>query len=178
MRLSKVWILILCSSAFGWAAEDTIVDNNQVKLTYNTSLTAVVPGHKTTLVVEIDPKPNIHLYAQGAKGYLAVDWQMEESKAWTSLPTVFPASHTVNLLNENVPVFSDHIRLVRDLTLDPGTALEAALTADRTLTVRGSLQYQACDDKLCYFPKTIPLKWTIKVGLANGALQKAPPKAR
>jgi hypothetical protein len=178
MRLSKVWILTLCFGAFAWADGEIVIDNNQIKLTYNPSGAVVVPGHKTTLVIEIEPKPNIHLYAQGAKGYLAVDWQMEESKAWTSLPTVFPAPHIVNLLNENVPVFSNHIRLVRDLTLDAGTALESVLTADRMITVGGSFQFQACDDKLCYFPKTIPLKWTFNVGQPAPAPEKAQRKAR
>ena len=39
-----------------------------------------------------------------------------------------------------------------------------ALAADRTLSVEGSFHYQACDDKECYLPKTIPLNWTFKLG--------------
>ena len=179
MRLSIVLILALGSAVCGLAAEENAIENGQLKLTYSASATTVAPGHKATLVIDIDPKPKVHLYAQGAKGYMAVDWQMEESKAWTSLPAVYPPSHMVNLpaINETVPVFSEHIHLVREITLGPDADLAGALGADRTLAVAGSLQYQACDDRLCYFPKTIPIKWTFKVGQPDTP-QKAQSKTR
>jgi hypothetical protein len=165
---------MLSCSVFAWCAEESVVDNNQIKLTYNTSALTLAPGHKTTLVIDIEPKPNVHLYAQGAKGYLPVNWQMEQSKAWTAFPPVYPASHMVNLpaINETVPVFSDRIRLARDITLGSAADLESMVSSDGTLRVAGSLQYQACDDKLCYFPKTIPLNWTIKLGQPD--LQRVP----
>lgn len=31
------------------------------------------------------------------------------------------------------------------------------------LIVEGAFRYQACDDKECYPPQTIPLKWRLKV---------------
>jgi cytochrome c biogenesis protein CcdA len=31
------------------------------------------------------------------------------------------------------------------------------------LTVAGRLRYQACDEKQCYFPKTLPTQWTLRV---------------
>jgi hypothetical protein len=169
MRLSKVWVLILSCSAFALAAEEHVIENNQIKVTFSANDATLTPGHKTTLVIEIEPRPKIHLYAPGAKGYLAVDWQMDQSKAWNALPTVFPTSHMLNLpaINETVPVFSDRIRLVRDLTLGPEADLQSALGTDRVLAVAGSLQYQACDDKLCYFPKTIPITWNFKVAQAE-----------
>ena len=30
-----------------------------------------------------------------------------------------------------------------------------------TLTIKGTLRYQACDDKVCYLPQSIPLSWTV-----------------
>jgi hypothetical protein len=27
--------------------------------------------------------------------------------------------------------------------------------------VSGKLDYQACDDKVCYAPRSVPVKWTI-----------------
>lgn len=32
------------------------------------------------------------------------------------------------------------------------------------LTVHGRLDYQACDDKICYNPASIPLSWSFAVG--------------
>jgi len=34
----------------------------------------------------------------------------------------------------------------------------------RTLdTPKGTLHYQACDDKVCYRPETIPVQWTLSL---------------
>ena len=30
-----------------------------------------------------------------------------------------------------------------------------------TLTLRGTLDYQACDDSICYNPVSVPLSWTV-----------------
>lgn len=165
MRLSMVWILILCCGALAWAADNNTIDNNQIKLTYGASATTLVPGHKATLIIEIEPKAKMHLYAPGAKGYMPVEWKIQDAGAWTSPSTAYPPSHMLNLpaINETVPVYSEPFKLVRELTLNPGKDLDAALGADRTITVEGSVEYQACDDRLCYFPKTIPVKWTFKV---------------
>jgi hypothetical protein len=162
VRLSRVWIPIACFSALAWAADERTIENPQIKLTYSATDATPAPGHRTTLVIEIEPQPKVHLYAPGVKDYLPIDWQMAESKAWTAFPPTYPSSHMLNLpaINETVPVYSDHIKLVRDVAI----AANPELGPDRMLTVEGSFAYQACDDKLCYFPKTIPLKWTFKIG--------------
>ena len=47
---------------------------------------------------------------------------------------------------------------------DPQSAATTpALTPDGELSVKGSFRYQACDDKVCYTPRTIPLEWRIRV---------------
>ena len=43
------------------------------------------------------------------------------------------------------------------------------------LTIPGRLYYQACDDKLCYPPKTVPTSWTLRVTPA-GTRPSAPRK--
>ncbi len=143
-----------------------VFENNQLKLTYFASDATLAPGHRTALVLEIDPKPKMHVYAPGVERYIPIDWQMSESKAWIAFPAAYPASRKLNLpaIQETVPVYNSHIRIVRDLAvgLDPETT--SSLSADRTLTVEGSFRYQACDDKQCFLPKTIPLKWTFQVG--------------
>jgi hypothetical protein len=29
------------------------------------------------------------------------------------------------------------------------------------MTIAGTLQYQACDDKVCFTPQSVPLTWTL-----------------
>jgi peroxiredoxin len=160
-----------------FAADGTlknVTDNSQLKLTTSASDAEVAPGGRITLVLEIEPKAKMHLYAQGAEHYTPIAWKIEESKAFMAFPLAYPAAKMMNLpvIKENVPVYDRKIRLVRDIAvgLDPETA--GTLSTDRTLTVKGSFQYQACDDRECYLPKTLPLEWTLKVGKLD--TQRAP----
>jgi peroxiredoxin len=161
-----------------------VVENTQLKLTYYASDATLAPGHRTALVLEIDPKPNMHVYAPGVERYIPIDWQMPQSKGWIAFPAAYPASRQLNLpaIKETVPVYNSHIRIVRDLAIGLDPELAPVLSADRTLTVEGSFRYQACDDKECFLPKTIPLKWTFQIGRLDTqrvpeALQrKAPPQ--
>jgi len=66
-------------------------------------------------------------------------------------------------LNEHVPVYQRPFRIVQDVMLDPSRDGIAALKDVTTLTLTGTLEYQACDDKMCFAPESIPLSWTIGV---------------
>jgi len=57
-------------------------------------------------------------------------------------------------------VFTGKLRLTRDITLADDAKLKAALDAEGNFVVEGVLRYQACDDRICYIPKDLPLKWT------------------
>ena len=60
-------------------------------------------------------------------------------------------------LNEHVPVYQAPFRLVEDATLGP------SIKPGQTITVSGTLKYQACDDKVCFAPASAPVSWTVTV---------------
>jgi len=66
-------------------------------------------------------------------------------------------------LNEHVPVYQRPFRIVQDVMLDPSREGSAALKDVSTLTITGTFEYQACDDKVCFAPQSIPLSWRIGV---------------
>ena len=66
-------------------------------------------------------------------------------------------------LNEHVLVYQHPFRIVQDVMIDPSTAGTAALKDVTTLTIAGTFEYQACDDKVCFLPQSVPLSWTIGV---------------
>jgi hypothetical protein len=45
--------------------------------------------------------------------------------------------------------------------LDGQASTRNALKDQASLTIGGALTYQACDDRLCYDPVTLPLSWTV-----------------
>jgi len=142
------------------------VETPQLKLTYSASDSTLAPGRRVTLIIDVQAKPKMHVYAPGVEHYIPIDWEMKESKYWVALPAAYPASRMLNLpvIKETVPVFDGKFRIVRDVAIGLESELAPAFEAERTLAIEGTFRYQACDDKECYLPKTLPLKWTFPVG--------------
>lgn len=143
----------------------------QIRLLSSASNATVLPGRRVTLVIDIQARPNLHIYAPGAEHYIPITWQMTDSKSWTSLPVAYPTSRMLSLpaMNETVPVYDGHFRLIREIAIGQEAEIASALSPDRILTLEGSLRYQACDDKECFLPKTLGLKWRFKAGKVDSA---------
>jgi len=105
------------------------------------------------LAFDIDLKPNVHVYAPGVENYIPIEWKMKESPASRRYDVIMPAPKMLHLpaIDETVPVYTGHFRIVRDITIaaDQG---EALVDASGQFTVEGTLRYQACDDRVCYVP--------------------------
>ena len=70
---------------------------------------------------------------------------------------------TLAAIHETVPVYEGSFRVVETITLGGAQQIEPLLDSDRNLTIDGDLRYQACDDKECFVPETVHLKWTVHV---------------
>jgi DsbC/DsbD-like thiol-disulfide interchange protein len=165
-RYTAAGILVRHFGAAG--ADKTEIDTPHLKLTSSASDAVVWPGNRITLVLDLELKPGMHVYAPGVQGgYIPIAWTMAESKDWLALPVAYPGSRMLHLpvIDETVPVYEDRVRLTRDLIF--GLPL-----APGELTIEGAFRYQACDDKACYPPRTIPLQWTARVERLDG--QRAP----
>jgi hypothetical protein len=159
----------------GEGAARTTVETPHLKLTWSASDAGMMPGARTALILDLELKKRMHVYAPGVQGgYIAIDWKISESKGWMAQLAVYPPSKMLHLkvIKETVPVYEGRVRLLRDLTIGQQAALGPLLGPDRNLTVEGSFHYQACDAKECYQPKTIPLKWTFHIDPLDS--QRAP----
>jgi hypothetical protein len=145
------------------------IDTPHLKLTYWASDAPLISGSRVSLIVEIETKPKMHVYAPGVERYIPIDWRMADSKAWDSFPVSYPPARMLNLpaIKATVPVFDGHFQMTREIAIGQEANLAPALSSDRTLTVEGSFRYQACDDKQCYLPATLPLKWSFIVEKPN-----------
>ena len=148
-------------------SQKTEVETKHLKLRYWASNDQVVGGSRITLAMELELPPGMHVYAPGVQSsYIPIDWKVASSKAWLAFPAQYPPHKTLHLpaIQETAPVYEGRIRIVRDLTIAQAGELKAALGAQNDITVEGSFRYQACDEKVCYTPLTIPLKWTFQEG--------------
>jgi peroxiredoxin len=125
----------------------------------------VAPGSLFSLVVDIRPRAGMHLYAPGAKDYRVVSLRLESNPLLVRRPIAYPPHEIYHFkpLDERVPVFQKPFRLVQELSLSSARELRAALAASTTVTIRAALEYQACDDKICYTPNSVPLTYTVTV---------------
>jgi Disulphide bond corrector protein DsbC len=140
---------------FRWTPSDTReIEGKQLTATIGASNSRVAPGERIALVIDIELQPGMHVYAPGVEGYIPIDWKMEDSGAAQVHQAAFPRAEKLYLkaIDETVPAYRDHFRLIRDITIAAGAAGNFA--------VDGSLRYQACDDRLCYIPQTLRLRWT------------------
>jgi len=139
-------------------------ETKHLRLSTSVSLATVKWGQRIALVVDVDLKPKMHVYAPGVEGYIPIDWSITDSPAFKVHPITYPASRKIHLkaINETVPVYESHLRLVRDITIGPDAKVKPVLTEKGELIINGTFRYQACDDRTCYIPQNIPLTWTLR----------------
>ena len=151
---------------FGLAGEKReAVDAKYLKFSLAGGEGALRPNQRVSLAVDIRLPRRMHVYAPGVTGYLPISLKLADSPAWTSDPVTFPAAKLMRLeaIHETVPVYEGRLQLLDTITLSGPQQIERLLDGERMLTVAGELRYQACDDRRCYVPETVPVKWKLKV---------------
>lgn len=144
--------------------------------TYPSDASAAL-GTRFSLALDITPKPGMHLYAPGADGYRVVKVDIAPQPNVRIQPVRYPASEIYNFvpLNERVPVFQKPFTLQVEVVPEATAEARKAFAGKTELVITGTLEYQACDDKLCYNPASVPLSWKVAMtGLVPGA--PPPPK--
>jgi DsbC/DsbD-like thiol-disulfide interchange protein len=114
-------------------------------------------GAKLALFVDVTPKPGIHVYAPGSKDYIPITVKLNAQPEMKPGKVAYPKSETMTFLDEKVPVFQKPFRLTQDVTVDKSAK------AGSTVVVSGTVNYQACDDRVCYAPESAPVTWTVLV---------------
>lgn len=158
-------LLIKLGDNAGATVAATKVASNHVDVSTYPSDATIAPGNRFSLAVEVAPHKGLHVYAPGAEaqGYRVISLTIQPHPQLQVLKLQYPVSEIYNFkpLNERVRVFQKPFKLVQELLLDGTPASQAALRGKSDLTLTGTLQYQACDDKICYNPVTVPLTWKL-----------------
>ncbi|MEZ5402011.1 MAG: protein-disulfide reductase DsbD family protein [Bryobacteraceae bacterium] len=139
---------------------------------------SVYGGSRLTLTLDLDLPEKMHLYAPGvAKPYIPIDWTIAESAAYDVFPASYPPSRQLRLeaIDETVPVFEGKLRVLREIKVAQFREAQKA-AKDGKIEIQGVFRYQACDDRVCYAPQTIPLRW--ELDLEEYDRQRAPAELR
>jgi hypothetical protein len=148
----------ILAQEFGAAvgAAHSTVEAKHLRISASAGTDVVHVGQRIVLALDIDLPPGMHVYAPGVTGYIPVDLSIVESSSIAVHPAVYPPSKPIYMkaINETLAVYTGQVRVLRDITIAKGVQ-------PGELTVEGKFRYQACDEKICYVPETVPIKWTL-----------------
>ena len=110
----------------------------------------------------------MHVYAPGQKDFIPVSLTLAATDAVRAETAQFPAADKLDVkdLGETHLVYSRPFRIVQDVTIAKGRARGSSLT------VKGVLKYQACDNTICYAPVSVPVTWTLTLQNVAGVAKK------
>jgi peroxiredoxin len=143
----------------------TKISTGQLDVTTYPSDSAIAPGNRFSIAFDVTPHPGIHVYAPGAKNYRVIAINIATQPFVRLLPMRYPASqiYLFKPLNERVPVYQRPFTLVQEVILEGTPRAQASFRGKDSVTLSGTLEYQACDDKICYNPASIPISWTLSL---------------
>jgi hypothetical protein len=142
------------------------VEAPHLQLALEQSDSTGIPGTRITLVAEVRLPADVHVYAPGAQGYKPIKLVLDADSSLESKPAIYPQSKNLYLpaIQERVPVFEGTFRISQDVKVSSRAGFWGSLgEGGKTFTIRGKLEYQACDKTICFVPTSVPVKWTLHV---------------
>src|SRR5579872_1464680 len=164
-RLTGNNVLSKLFPELGEEVTDT-VDAPHLQLRVGQSDRMAVPGNLVTLTAEVHLPPDVHVYAPGTKGYKTVKLSIDPLPDFDLRQASYPSAKILYLpaIKERVPVFEGTFRIRQELKVNSMAEFSGALGADgKKVTVKGNLEYQACDSKICFLPTTVPVEWQFQI---------------
>lgn len=119
-----------------------------------------VPGGTVELDLEIRPNRGIRVFAPGAKKFVPALVVLNKPKGIKPGKPAYdiPEYEKNPGDDKRVPMYKRSFNIKHTVTIDknvkPGTVIG----------VTGALTYQTCDERIVYPKRTLPVRWTIRVG--------------
>jgi DsbC/DsbD-like thiol-disulfide interchange protein len=142
------------------------VDAPHLQLHVGQSDRVAVPGNLVTLTAEVQLPPDVHVYAPGTKGYKPIKLVIDPAPEFSLKQASYPAAKILYLpaIKEKVPVFEGGFKIQQEVKANSAADFSGALGADgKQVTLKGTLEYQACDSKICFLPASVPVEWHLQV---------------
>src|SRR5258708_26692106 len=96
---------------------------------------------------------------------MAITLTSDQDPAFTAGKGKYPAPEKIliRILNETQLVYAKPFRIAQDLTLASTPEIRKRAAGGGSMTIKGTVRYQACDDTICYLPTNVPVTWTVKL---------------
>jgi peroxiredoxin len=141
------------------------ISTDQLDVTTYASDEIVAPGSLFSLVFDVVPHSGIHVYAPGPHSYKVIAVRLDPNPVLMTRPVKYPAPETYLFapLQERVQVYQKPFRLLADVAIDASREARPKLASVDSVTITGTLDYQACNERLCFTPKSVPISYTVKL---------------
>jgi peroxiredoxin len=141
----------------------TTVSSPQLELTSFATDRTVAPRTQFSVVLDVRPARGVHVYAPGRDRHKPIALLVQPQPGLHIRAARYPPSEEYHFkpLNEHVQVYQRPFHIVQDIRIDASPQAQAALKDLTSMTIKGVLNYQACDDKMCFTPQTVPLNGTV-----------------
>ena len=142
------------------------VDGEQVTIRALTLQREVYPGNRLALMVEVEPRPGVHVYAPGGGAdYRPLTLRVHSQPYLTSDEPVYPAPDGTwtSPLEGRVPVYTRRVRIRLEVALGTRQELKPVYDAGGTVEVAGILSFQACSETLCWPPQDVTVTWALRL---------------
>lgn len=147
------------------AAAGAVIDRPRIRVTPTASATVVRGGQHVGLSIEAVLGRGLHAYAPGAPSeFIPVSWTLAVSPAWKATEPEWPLAEKTQLygVDEKVPNYTGAFKVSRELTL-AAQAVLTKLAPSGEIVITGEFRYQACNDRVCFPPETIPVTWKLLI---------------
>ena len=166
-RIVPVVIAVICGARLLAQSSPAPQRTDTMHLTMLASISEneVAPGQKLSVALDITPKKLMHVYAPGKHDYQVISVKLDPQPWMRVQPTTYPPSEIYHFkeLDEKVETYGKPFTLVQGVTILSTPEAKKLLAASPTVTISGRLEYQACDDRVCYAPKRVPLSFVLSV---------------
>jgi thiol:disulfide interchange protein len=126
----------------------------------------VAAGSETRLALTVSLPPKLHVQSDQPRDPSLIPTVLTvEAPAGVRVSNlIYPHPEDFTLEGEKVPllVFDNEFVVGATITIDPGVA-------QGELKIPGRFRYQACDEKMCFQPRTERFEWNLRVAAAAGA---------
>jgi AhpC/TSA family/Disulphide bond corrector protein DsbC len=164
-RLTGNSIIAKLFPQLGQEVTDT-VEAPHLQVAFEQSDKTGFPGTHLTLAAAVRLPADVHVYAPGTQGYQPIKLLLDPMPEIELKSAAYPASQTLYLaaIKERVPVFEGNFRIRQDVKISSSSEFWGSIGKDgKVLSITGKLEYQACDQALCYLPTSVPVTWQVQV---------------
>jgi peroxiredoxin len=139
----------------------------------------VYPGNRFALMVDIEPKLGVHVYAPGAgPDYRPLMLRIEAKPYLIAYEPIYPMPDGTwtSPLDEHVHVYTRPARVRVEVALGTRQELKPVYDGGGMLKVTGILSFQACSETVCWAPEDVSVTWAL--ALLPPDLERSPEPLR